>query len=80
MLIRVLEGSSDNRVALSSLDDRVAMEKGRLMAARALAADPGRRRELEDQWGVDIMMERYPEVYWSGFGNKLDRVAPMFPE
>lgn len=54
-----------------------AVEKGRLMAAREMAANPDKRRELEDQWGVDTIMKRFPEVYWGGYGNILDRVKPL---
>lgn len=55
----------------------VASEKGRLMAARELASDSSKRRDLEDKWGVDLMMKRYPEIYWGGFGNLLDRIKPL---
>jgi hypothetical protein len=47
----------------SSVDDPIAMEKGRLFAARAIAADPEARKRVEDRYGVDYCIARYPEAY-----------------
>lgn len=54
-----------------------AIERGRLMAARALVENPDRRRELEDRYGFEAVEREFPEVYWGGFGDKLDRVKPF---
>lgn len=79
MLIRVNEtDSNEPRVPISSIDDRIAMEKGRLMAARVIAEDEGKRKELEARYGSDVIRQRYPEAYRSGFFRMLDRIAAMW--
>lgn len=50
-------------VVLSSFDDKIAMEKGRLLAAQALAHNPEQRKRFEDKFGIEYAKQRYPEVY-----------------
>lgn len=38
-------------------------EKGRQMAMRALLANPERRRQAEQIWGLQHVRNRYPELY-----------------
>lgn len=61
----------------ASFDDDVAREKGRLLAAQALAHDPIKRKECEDKFGKAYVMQRLPEAYRSGFGRVLDRIFPF---
>jgi hypothetical protein len=50
-------------VRLSSVDDNIAAEKGRLMAAQNLARDPEQRKRFEETFGLAYAKHRYPEVY-----------------
>ena len=62
------------RYRMASAMDPDAAERGRLMAAHSIAADPEVRKRMEDQYGVDFCRMRYPEAYRSGFAQLLDRV------
>ncbi len=62
---------------VSAFDDEIAKERGRLLAARALAGNPEQRKRVEDVYGVDYCKRRYPEAYRSGFGKILDRVVNL---
>lgn len=53
----------ESRIPLSSIDDDIASEKGRLLAAQNLARDPERRKIFEDTFGTEYARRRYPEVY-----------------
>lgn len=64
-------------ISPSSFDDQVAYEKGRLLAAQALAYDPIKRKECEEIFGKAYVMQRLPEAYRSGFGRLLDRIFPF---
>ena len=61
----------------SSFDDDVAREKGRLLAAQAIAHNPDQKKRVEDAFGVDYCKRRFPEAYRSGFGRLLDRIFPF---
>jgi hypothetical protein len=50
-------------VLLHSPDDLIAAERGRLWAAMALAQDAGKRKEVEDKFGIEYCKQRWPEVY-----------------
>ncbi len=51
------------RIPLSSVDDEIAKEKGRLRAAQAIAQHPEQRKRLEDTYGTEYCKRRYPEAY-----------------
>ena len=65
-------------VSASSFDDAVAAERGRLLAAQAIANNPEQRKTVEAVYGVDYCKRRYPEVYQatlrSGIGRLLDNM------
>lgn len=61
----------------ASFDNDVAREKGRLLAAQAIAHDPIKRKECEDKFGKEYVQRRLPEAYRSGFGRVLDRIFPF---
>lgn len=63
-------------VPISSFNDDVAREKGRLLAAQAMMRDPDARRRVEEVYGLEYSRRRYPEVYAapSRFGRILDRL------
>lgn len=62
----------------SSFDDNIAREKGRLLAAQAIAHNPDQKKRVEDIFGKDYVMRRLPEAYRSGFGRLLDRIFPFY--
>lgn len=64
-------------IPISSIDDAVAAESGRRLAARAIAENPDQRKIVEDTYGVAYCQMRYPEAYRSGFGRFLDRMNPF---
>lgn len=64
-------------ISISSFDDMVAAEHGRLLAARALAASIEKRHEMEELMGRDYLRRRYPEAYSSGFGSLLDKLKRL---
>lgn len=65
-------------VSASSFDDVMAAERGRLLAAQAIANNPEQRKTVEAVYGVDYCKRRYPEVYQatlrSGIGRLLDNM------
>lgn len=83
MFIRETEAGPE-QVRLSSFDDRVAMEKGRLMAAKVCAHNAEKRREVEERYGVEVIRQLYPEAYLSqsstAFGRFLEKIKLMFGE
>ncbi len=64
-------------IPVSSVDDTVAAELGRRLAARAIAENPAQKKLVEDIYGVAYAKMRYPEAYRSGFGKLLDRINPF---
>ena len=62
----------------SSFDDNIAREKGRLLAAQAIAHNPDQRKKVEDLFGVEYCKRRFPEAYRSGFGRILDKIFPFY--
>jgi hypothetical protein len=71
----------EKRILPSTLDDRVAMEKGRLHVAHTLANDPDQRKLAEDRFeavglGRDYLRKHYPEAYQRTpfFRNLIDRI------
>jgi hypothetical protein len=63
-------------VPVSTYDDAVAAEKGRLLAARAIATDPEARKRVVDAYGEAYVRARYPEAFArsSRFSKILDRL------
>ena len=65
-------------VSASSFDDVMAAERGRLLAAQAIANNPEQRKTVEAVYGVDYCKRRYPEAYQStlksGIGRLLDNM------
>ena len=65
-------------ISASSFDDAMAAERGRLLAAQAIANNPEQRKTVEAVYGVDYCKRRYPEVYQatlrSGIGKLFDRM------
>ncbi len=62
----------------SSFDDNIAREKGRLLAAQAIAHNPDQKKRVEDMFGVEYCKRRFPEAYRSGFGRILDKIFPFY--
>ena len=64
-------------ISASSFDDALAAERGRLLAAQAMANNPEQRKTVEAVYGVDYCKRRYPEAYQStlrtGIGNLFDQ-------
>jgi hypothetical protein len=54
---------AEQRVLLSTIDDEVAIEKGRLLAAQNLARDPDARKRCEEKFGLEFCKRQWPEVY-----------------
>ncbi len=50
-------------VPLSAIDDDIAKEKGRLLAAQNIARDPEARKRVIDMFGEDYVKRRYPEAF-----------------
>ena len=50
-------------IILSIEDDAIAAEKGRLLAAQAIANHPDQKKRVEDVYGVEYCKARYPEAY-----------------
>ena len=64
--------------------DPDAAEKGRLMAAHQIAADPEARARVEATFGIEACMAQYPEAYqntgrFSGVYRFLERVRTAIP-
>jgi hypothetical protein len=51
------------QIPLSAVDEDIAREKGRLLAAQELARDSHKRKEMEQLFGTAYMHYRFPEVY-----------------
>ena len=52
-------------VSASSFDDAMAAERGRLLAAQAMANNPEQKKTVEAVYGVEYCKRRYPEAYQS---------------
>ncbi len=65
-------------ISASSFDNTMAAERGRLLAAQAMANNPEQRKVVEATYGIDYCKRRYPEVYYStlktGIGRLLDNM------
>ena len=65
-------------VSASSFDDAVAMERGRLLAAQAMANNPEQKKTVEAVYSKEYCMRRYPEAYASplksGIGKLFDNM------
>lgn len=70
---------ADPQIRLSSIDDSIAMEKGRLLAAQAIAQSPEQRHRAEEKFGLAYCKQRWPEAYRpSPFLRRLiDKFIPM---
>jgi hypothetical protein len=55
--------NSEPKILLSTVDDVVAAEKGRLLAAQNIARDPEARKRCEEAYGVGYCRLRWPEAY-----------------
>lgn len=77
MLIR-MGACPDTPISVSSFDDDVARERGRLLAAQAIANNPEQKRVVEATYGVAYVKNRYPEAYQStlksGIGGLFGRM------
>jgi hypothetical protein len=67
----------ERQALLSTVDDTIAAEKGRLFVAQTLAQDPEQRRVAEERMGVAYCKLRWPEAYQAKrfFRNFLDKIA-----
>lgn len=67
------------RVLLSTVDDRVAIRKGDLLAAKAIAENPDQRKRVEDAFGVEFCKRKWPEAYSPSpfFRRLIDKVKFM---
>lgn len=67
---------------MSMSETMQSMERGRLMAAKVIANDNEKRKELEQRYGVDVIRNQYPEAYRktseTQFGRLLDRIRMMW--
>jgi hypothetical protein len=76
MLIRV-GACPGAQIFVSSFDDALAAERGRLLAAQAMANNPEQRKNVEVRYGLKYCKLTYPEVYQTtlrtGIGNLFDR-------
>ena len=65
-------------ISVSSFDDTMARERGRLLAAQAMVNNPEQKKTVEAVYGVDYCKRRYPEVYQTtlrnGIGKLFDRM------
>jgi signal recognition particle subunit SEC65 len=65
-------------VSVSSFDESVARERGRLLAAQAIANNPEQKKVVEAVYGIQYCRNRYPEAYYStlktGIGRLLDNM------
>ena len=41
----------------------IASERGRALAAEAIRCNPDSRRRMEQRYGIEFCMKRYPEAY-----------------
>ena len=64
-----------SRVSLSAIDDEVAAERGRLLAAQAIANNPDQKKRVEDTYGVAYCQRRWPEAYRGRVGRFFDRMS-----
>lgn len=69
----------DPHVLLSTIDDTVAKEKGRLLAAMAGANNPEQRKRAEEMLGVEFCKKRWPEMYSASpfFRSIIDKIKHM---
>lgn len=61
---------------LSSFDDNIAKERGRLFAARAITENPEQRKRVEDAFGVPACKAMWPEAYLKGQWRDLLKFIP----
>ena len=64
-------------IPASSFDDvDIAAERGRLLAAQAIATDPEAMKRVVSAYGLAYVKNRYPEAFAgsSRFGRILDRL------
>jgi len=62
-------------ISISSVDDDIAKERGRLLAAHSIANSPEKRKQMEEIVGKDYCMRRWPEAYNATvFGDPLDQL------
>lgn len=64
------------RVSPCSFDDRWAVRKAELLAAREMANNPETMKRVVDAYGLEYCKERFPEAFMkpSRIGRLLDRI------
>jgi len=67
------------RIPLSSIDDDIAREKGRLMAAQVIAQNSDKRKQMEEIFGRDYIRRRFPEAYTPSpfFKRVIDKIKSI---
>lgn len=60
----------------SAFDDKIAAERGRLFAARAIIENPEQRIRVESHFGIDYCKERWPEAYYKGWWKSVLKWIP----
>lgn len=73
MLIRV-GACPDTPISVSSFDDTIARERGRLLAAQAMSNNPEQKRVVEATFGIAYCKSRYPEAYQSTLRSGIGRL------
>ena len=68
-----------SKYKLLRMSDPDAAERGRLMTAHKIASSSEDRQRMEDEFGVDVIRQMYPEAYRGGFARLLDRVRDLTP-
>lgn len=71
----------------SRQQDPAAAERGRLLAAHELANNVEKRKQIEDQFGLHVCRQMYPEAYQNhhqpriviAAGKALDRFRRFIP-
>lgn len=63
-------------VRASSFDDTIAMEGGRLYAARVIAENAEQRKKVEETYGLEYCKMRWPEAYRKGTWRDLLKFIP----
>ena len=69
-------GDAAPTVSPCSFDDRWAIRKAELLAAREIANNPEAMKRVVDKYGIDYVRERFPEAFQkpSRIGRLLDRI------
>lgn len=67
----------ESRILLSTVDDEIAKEKGRMLAAQAIAHNPEQRKRVEEMLGLPYCRSRWPEAYTTRpfFKGLIDRLT-----